>query len=81
MTDFTIEGYQILQICAAEKKAFHKLNILNQLKSFSQFGGRGFDIGIAQQTLDELTTQGYIAYIEKIDSYKITEKGIDILEE
>ena len=81
MTDFTIEGYQILQICAAEKKAFHKLNILNQLKSFSQFGGRGFDIGIAQETLDELTTAGYISYLENIESYKITDRGMDALEE
>lgn len=81
MVEFTIEGYQILQICAAEKKAFHKMNILNQLKSYAKFGGRGFDMGIAQQTLDELTTQGYITYLENIDSYKITPKGIDVLEE
>ena len=81
MVEFTIEAYQILQICAAEKKAFHKLNILNQLKSFSQFGGRGFDIGIAQETLDELTTAGYISYLENIESYKITDRGMDALEE
>ena len=81
MADFTIEAYQILQICAAERKAFHKLNILNQLKSFSQFGGRGFDLGIAQQTLDELTTNGYITYLDNIESYKITDKGMDALEE
>ena len=81
MPDFTIEAYQILQICSAENKAFHKLNILNQIKSLSQFGGRGFDIGVAQQTLDELTSQGYIAYLDNIDSYKITTKGIDALEE
>ena len=81
MPDFTIEAYQILQICAAEKKAFHKLHILNQLKQFSQFGGRGFDIGIAEETLNELHSQGYIAYLENIDSYKITEKGLDALEE
>ena len=81
MPDFTIEAYQILQICSSERKAFHKLNILNQLKSFSQFGGRGFDIGIAQETLNELTNDGFISYLENIDSYKITDKGMDVLEE
>ena len=80
LTEFTIEGYQILQICAAESSV-HRLNILNQIKQFAQFGGRGFDINIAQQTLDELTENGFIAFIEKIDSYKITEKGKDALEE
>ena len=73
MTSFTIEGYQILQI--VEDATVHKLNIMNQIKQFSTFGGRGFDAKTLQQILDEMVEGGYITYIEKIDSYKITEKG------
>lgn len=80
MVEFSIEAYQILQICEAESSV-HKLNILNQLKQYASYGGRGFDAKIAQQILNDLTNDGYITYIEKIDSYKITEKGKDALDE
>ena len=80
MTSFTIEGYQILQILESERSV-HRLNILNQLKSYASFGGRGFDINVANETLKDLTEKGFIEYVEKIDTFKITEKGRDALNE
>jgi predicted transcriptional regulator len=56
------------------------LNILNQIKSYSTFGGRGFDVNVINQTLKEMTDEGYIDYVEKIDSFKITQKGRDALD-
>ena len=78
MSSFSTEGYQILQILESESSV-HRLNILNQIKSYSTFGGRGFDVAVVNQTLKEMTDQGYIAYVEKIDSFKITQKGLDVI--
>lgn len=78
MVSFSTEGYQILQILEGESSV-HRLNILNQIKSYSTFGGRGFDVGVVNETLKEMTEQGYIDFVEKIDSFKITQKGLDAL--
>lgn len=80
MTSFTIEGYQVLQILE-EGRGVHKLNIMNQIKQYGGHAGRGFDAAVMQNILDEMVKDGYIVYIENIDSYKITEKGKDALEE
>ena len=79
MTSLTTEAYQILSILEDESSV-HRMNILNQIKSYSSIGGRGFDINVVNQTLQEMTNDGYITFIEKINSFKITDKGRDALQ-
>ena len=79
MVSLSTEGYQILQILEDESSV-HRMNILNQIKSYSTIGGRGFDVNVVNQTLQEMTNEGLIEYVERIDSFKITEMGRDALQ-
>lgn len=76
--ELSMDAYQILQIVVAEPSV-HRYNILNQLKELSSFGGKEFDLPAMQELLQSLTDQGFVEYNEKVDSYKITDRGKDLL--
>ena len=80
LEDLSIEEVQILEIIKSNTQtSIHKLGILNQLKQFAVHGGNNFDIKIMQDHIDKLVFEGFIEFIEKIESYKLTDLGTDIL--
>lgn len=79
LSDLSEEEISILQIMV-DGDAFHKLNILNQLKQFATFAGKEFDIHIAQKNLDRLTEEKFLIYLPQIESYRLTDAGHDVLE-
>lgn len=80
MSDLSIEVIQLLQI-AEPNKAFHRLHFLSQMKQFSTYAGKIFDVKRVQSVLDSLVEKNYLEFLENIESYRITKAGIDVLEE
>jgi aromatic ring-opening dioxygenase catalytic subunit (LigB family) len=78
LEDLSIEEVQILEI-VREGSTIHRLAILDQMKHYANHGEKEFDIMTIQNLIDGLTNENYLKFIEKIESYSITELGRDLL--
>ena len=78
LDELSIEEVQILEI-VREGSTIHKLAILNQMKQYADHGEKEFDIITIQNLIDGLTFENYLRFIEKIESYSLTEAGRDLL--
>ncbi|OLS23201.1 MAG: hypothetical protein HeimC3_25420 [Candidatus Heimdallarchaeota archaeon LC_3] len=75
-----INEIQILEIIRSNtQSSTHKLAILNRLKQLAVHGGKDFDIKIMQNLINGLTNEGFIEFIEKVESYKLTDLGKEVL--
>ncbi|MHA2364615.1 MAG: hypothetical protein ACXAC7_11715 [Candidatus Hodarchaeales archaeon] len=79
MVDLSIDAIQILQI-TEPNQAFHRLHILNQMKQYATYAGKLFDVEHIQSLVDDLVLKGYLEFLEKLESYRITPAGIDAME-
>ena len=80
MSNLSIEAIQLLQI-AEPNKAQHRLHYLNQMKQYTTYAGKSFDLNHIQSVLDQLVEKKYMEFLENLESYRITQTGLDILEE
>lgn len=76
--NITAEMQTLLEIIGATR-SIHKLNILNQYKQLMNFSGSEFNKEKLESMLNKLTTESYISYIQDIDSYKIKDKGKELV--
>jgi hypothetical protein len=78
LEELSIEEVQILEI-VREGSTTHKLAILDQMKQYADHGEKEFDVLTMQNLIDGLTNENYLRFIEKIESYTITDSGRDLL--
>lgn len=80
LEELSINEIQILEIIRSDlQSSTHKLAILNQLKQLVIHAGKDFDIKFMQNIINGLTNEGFIEFIEKVESYRLTDLGKEVL--
>lgn len=72
------EMHTLLEIIGATR-SIHKMNILNQSKQLFEFSEKNFNKEDTELLLSRLAKESLIIYIQDIDSYKITDKGKELI--
>ena len=74
MSEPTGDELTILEI-GSQKSSMHTLAVLDQVKQMTLLTGKGFDKEVIMKHLRDMYDRGLVDYLEKLDSWKITEDG------
>lgn len=76
MSEPTNEELTVLEI-VGQRTSMHTLGVLDQVKQMTALTGSAFDKDVVMGRLNSLKDKGLISYIDKLDSWKITDDGKD----
>ncbi len=74
------DAYMILELLR-DIGVMHEIAIMGEIKKLYEVSGKEWPgVDEIKYLLELLSAKGYIEYIQSIESWKITEKGLKVLE-
>ncbi|MFX0113114.1 MAG: hypothetical protein ACFFB3_01060 [Candidatus Hodarchaeota archaeon] len=78
--ELSVDHMAILEIVGSASRTMHTLGVLDQKKRMSKLVGGSFDKEEVLSILRALETKGLIKFLPDLDSWKLTEKGRELLD-